>query len=90
MSSKKSLVSSKLGFSLLTLVYDTVNTIFNVLLCSDDDTCKSILDVITRLLTNISNMNKATIMDKNIGTTTKNGVVLETTSNVKFFLETIW
>ena len=30
-----------------------------------------------------------TILDKNIGTTTKNGVVLEATSNVKLFLETI-
>ena len=33
---------------------------------------------------------EATILDKNIGTTTKNGVVLEATSNVKLFLETIW
>ena len=31
-----------------------------------------------------------TTMDKNYGKTAKNGVVLDTTSNVKFFLETIW
>ena len=31
-----------------------------------------------------------TILDKNIGTTTKNGVVREATSIVKLFIETIW
>ena len=30
-----------------------------------------------------------TILDKNMGITVKNGVVLEATSNVKLFLETI-
>ena len=33
---------------------------------------------------------KSTTMDKNYGKTAKNGVVLDTTSNVKLFLETIW
>ena len=31
-----------------------------------------------------------TTMDKNYGKTAKNGVVLDTTTNVKLFLETIW
>ena len=30
------------------------------------------------------------VVDKNIGTTTKNGLVLEATSNVKLFLKIIW
>ena len=33
---------------------------------------------------------QTTTMDKNYGKTEKNGVVLDTTSNVKLFLETIW
>ena len=65
----------------------TASQSFSSLFNASHDSSKVDVYIITFISDAISS---STTMDKNYGKTAKNGVVLDTTSNVKLFLETIW